>query len=130
MRESVWTDATRLESKSVKMIERTKDPLTKASRVDLVRKRNNGRQRQEEEQKVSKQEITAPERELDNLDNVLASRLGHGVVTEPAAVPLTRPPRAVGLIVLELARDENRDQDLLNRALDRDDRDQTEHRVG
>jgi hypothetical protein len=130
--ESAWKDEARLKGKrmSVKTIKRAqRAKLTKASCVDLVRKRNNGRQGQEEQQEVTEQEITAPEREFDNLDNILASRLGHGVVTETTSIPLTSPPCAVRLVMLELARDKDGDQDLLDRTLNGDDRDQTKDRM-
>ena len=45
------------------------------------------------------------------------------------AVPLTSPPRAVRLVVLELMREEYRDEELLNRALDGHDGDDTQNCV-
>ena len=92
--------------------------------------RHQHRRRKHEQQEVSNQEIARPKTELDHLDDVLARGLRERMRAEPAAVPFTGPPRAVGLVVLELARDKDGDQDLLDRTLNRDDRDQTENGVG
>ena len=84
---------------------------------------------EDEEEDVAHEEVRAPERQLDDLDDELARGLRHRVRAEAAAVPLARPPRAVRLVVLELAREEDGDEDLVDRALDEDDDDQTEDRV-
>lgn len=48
---------------------------------------------------------------------------------QTTSIPLASPPCPVCLVVLELARDEDGDQDLLNRTLDSDDGDQSENRM-
>ena len=84
---------------------------------------------QEEQENVTHEEVRAPERKLDDLHDELACRLRHRMRPETTAVPLARPPRAVRLVVLELAREEDRDEDLVDRALDEDDRDEAEDGV-
>ena len=73
---------------------------------------------------MAEQNIGAPQRQFDDLHNKLASRLRHRVRAEAAAVPLARPPCPVGLVVLELTRQEDRDEDLVDRARDEDDDDE------
>ena len=97
--------------------------------VHAIEIRHQHRRRQHEQQKVSNQEIARPKTELDHLDDVLASGLAERVRAEAAAVPFTGPPRAVGLVVLELAGEEDRDEDLVDRTLDEDDDDEAEHGV-
>ena len=81
----------------------------------------------DEEKDVTCEEVGAPQRQLDDLDDVLARRLRHCVVAQAAAVPLAGPPRAVRLVVLELTGQEDGDEDLVNSALDVDDGDETEN---
>ena len=83
----------------------------------------------DEEKDVTCEEVGAPQRQLDDLDDVFARRLRHGVVAQAAAVPLAGPPRAVRLVVLELAGQEDGDENLVHRALYVDDANQAEHRV-
>ena len=82
-----------------------------------------------EQQKVAEQNIGAPQRQFDDLHNKLASRLRHCMRAKSTAIPTTRPPRAVRLVMLEFTRQEHGDQELVNRTLDMNDRDETQHRV-
>ena len=75
---------------------------------------------------MANEEIRTPEGQLDDLDQKLTSGLRHGVIAQPTSVPLARPPRAVRFVVLELARQEDRDEDLVDGTLDEDDSDETE----
>ena len=75
------------------------------------------------------EEVSGPERQLDDLNDELASRLRYGIRAEATAVPLASPPCAVRLVMLEFARQEHGDQELVNRTLDMNDRDETQHRV-
>ena len=92
--------------------------------VDVGYKDGWGKQK---EQEVACEEIGTPERQLDDFDDELASRLRHGVVAESSSVPLSCPPCPVGLVVLELAGEEDRDEDLVYCPLDEDGTDKTEH---
>ena len=91
-------------------------------------RKDDGR-RKDKHQDVTHEEVGAPERQLDDLDHELARRLRHRVRAKTAAVPLAGPPRTVRLVVLELTRKEHRDEDLVDRALDENNRDETEHGV-
>ena len=53
---------------------------------------------------MSNEEVGAPERKFDDLDDVLSSGLGHDMRAKATAVPPTRPPSAIGLVMLELSR--------------------------
>jgi hypothetical protein len=44
------------------------------------------------------------------------------VGAETATIPFAGPPRPIGLIVLEFSRQQHRDHDFVNGALDSDDR--------
>ena len=79
---------------------------------------------------MADQEIRTPQRQLDNLDNELSCGLRHGMVSETSSVPLASPPRQVGLIVLELSREEDSDEDLVNGTLNVDDGDQPKNSMG
>ena len=80
-----------------------------------------------EQQKVAEQNIGAPQRQFDDLHNKLASRLRHCMRAKSTAIPTTRPPRAVRLLVLELTGEEYRDEDLLDRTLNGDNGNDAEH---
>ena len=97
--------------------------------MDAVDERYQRRDREEHQQEVAEQEVVRPERHLHNLDDEFASRLGHRRRAEAATVPLTGPPCAVRLVVLELTREEYRDEELLDRALDGHDGDDTQNCV-
>ena len=73
--------------------------------------------------------VCGEETHLDELDDELSSRLAHDSVAESSVVPHSRPPRSVRLVVLELSREERRDQELVQRTLDRDRSENTEDRV-
>ena len=102
---------------------------TQHRRVDAVNKRYQRRDNQKDEQEVTEQEIVRPQRHLHNLDDELASGLRHRRRAKTTAVPLTSPPCAVRLVVLELTREEYRDEELLDRALDGHDGDDTQNCV-
>ena len=131
-RGSVSMDAARLKNKQVSF--RLTQPiprgrLTEHHRVQTVDVGYEDGWREEEEEDVSDEEVRAPQRQLDDLHDELARRLRHRGRAQAAAVPLARPPRPVRLIVLELTREEDGDEDLVDRALYEDDRDETEHGV-
>ena len=85
------------------------------------------RRGEDEKKDMARQEVRAPQRQLDDLHNELTRGLRHGVRAEAAAVPLARPPRAVRLLVLELTGEEYRDEDLLDRTLNGDNGNDAEH---
>jgi len=64
--------------------------------------------------------VTEEERgtDLDELDDKLAGRLRDDVGAEAAVVPDTGPPGAVDFVVLELAREEEGDEEFVEEALD------------
>jgi hypothetical protein len=90
---------------------------------------NEGGDGEDEEEEVTGEEVGSEERELDNFADHLTTGLSPGGSAHAATVPLARPPSAVDLVVLVLARDEDRDENLEDRALDGDRRDNTEHGV-
>ena len=98
--------------------------------MDAVEPRDKQGNSQDDQQDVSQQEVRTPKRHLDDLDNKFASGLGNRGVSKTAAVPLTSPPSPVGFIMLELAGQKDRDKDLLDGPLDRDDGDDTEDGMG
>jgi hypothetical protein len=69
------------------------------------------------------------ETHLDRLDDKLASRLAEDVGTEAAVEPDTSPPGAVGLVVLELSRQEDGDENLEDGTLDSNDGNHAEDSV-
>ena len=85
--------------------------------------------RQDKQEEVADEEVGAPEGQLDDLHDEFARRLRHGMRAQATAVPLARPPCPIRLVVLELTREEHRDEDLVKRALDEDNRDETKHRM-
>jgi hypothetical protein len=86
---------------------------------------NENRRRKKEEEKMAGQEVGTPQRQLDNLDDEFSCRLRHCIVAKALAVPHTRPPRPVRFIVLKLSREEDGDEDFVNRPLDVDDANET-----
>ena len=56
--------------------------------------------------------------------------MGDSGVSKAPTVPLTSPPSSVGLVVLELPGQEDRDKDLLDGPLDCNDGDDTKDGVG
>ena len=103
--------------------------LTQHRRVQPVHERNEHRHGHHDEQKVREQEVGPPERHLHDLHHKRARGLRERGRAEAAAVPLARPPRAVCLLVLKLAREEHGDENLLDGTLDGDDGNDTEHSV-
>lgn len=94
--------------------------------MELVNERDERRWRQNDHEEMSEEEIGAPQRHFDNLDNVFTSGLRHGGVTKPTSIPLARPPSAIRLVMLELTGEEDGNQELLNGALDGDNGDDTQ----
>ena len=66
---------------------------------------------------MSEQDVRTPQQQLDNLDYKLASRLRDGVQAKTMTVPTTSPPNTVSFIMLEFARYEDRDEDLVDGTL-------------
>ena len=97
--------------------------------MQLVNEGNECRRRQYDEQDMAHEEVGTPKGHLHDLDDELTRRLRESGASEATPVPLARPPRTVSLVVLVLTREEHRDEDLVQRALDEDDRDETEHGV-
>ena len=62
---------------------------------------------QQEEEDMTRKEVQAPELELNDLHDELARGLRHHVHAKTVAVPLAHSPRAVSLVVLELAGEED-----------------------
>lgn len=85
--------------------------------------------RQKEKKEVTREEVRAPERQLDDLDDELPCWLRHRVRAKTATVPLARPPCTVGLIVLKLTRQEDSDENLVDGALDVDNGNETQNGV-
>ena len=63
---------------------------------------------------------------LDDLDQELSSGLAESVTSKTAAVPAASPPSAVRLVVLDITRQEDRDDDLVDGALDGNNGDETQ----
>ena len=98
--------------------------------MQFVNERNENGDRQDHQEDVTKQEIRAPQRHLDDFHDKLTSRLGHGRVTKATAVPFTRPPCTVCFVVLEFTRKEDCNKDLLDSALNGNDSDDAKHCMG
>ena len=97
--------------------------------MHAIKIRHQHRRHEREQQKVSNQEIARLKTELDHLDDVLARGLAERMRAEAAAVPFTGPPRAVGLVMLELAREDEGDDEFVDCALDGDDGEETDDDV-
>ena len=104
-----------------------KRSLTKEHGMETIKVGNGNERRQHEQEHMSKEKIRTPERQLDDLDDKLSSRLRHDMRTQPAPVPSSGPPRTIRFIVFELSGKEHRDQNLVNGALDGDYADKTEN---
>ena len=89
--------------------------------MELVNERDERWWRHNNHENMSKEEVGAPQRHLDNLDNVFTSRLRHGGVTKSTSVPLARPPSAIRLVVFELTGEEDGNQELLYGTLNGND---------
>jgi hypothetical protein len=94
---------------------------------------------------VASEEIGRVETHFDSLDDELSSGLRQGMRTKTSVEPHTldvsyvcepqkqkaySPPSSIGLVVLELSREEDSNQDLEDTSLDSDDCDDTEDSVG
>jgi len=77
------------------------EQLTQDGCVETVKVRNQNRRGQHEQEQVAKDEIRAPQRQFDDLDQKFSRRLRHEVCTQPSAIPPTSPPCAVCLVVFE-----------------------------
>ena len=97
--------------------------------MQTINVRDEDRRGQEEEEDVAHEEVRAPQRQFNDLHDELTRGLGHGMRAEAAAVPLARPPRAVRLVMLEFTRQEHGNQELVNRTLDMNDRNETQNRM-
>lgn len=78
---------------------------------------------------MAQDHVTSPQLHLNNLDQILSSRLRHGIGAKSATTPLARPPGLIRLVVLELSGEADGDEELLDQPLDRDDGNQTNHCV-
>jgi hypothetical protein len=97
--------------------------------MDAVHVGHKDRDGKHEEKEVTNDKVRTPKGQLNDLDDELAGRLGKSVVAETATIPATGPPRAIGLVVLEFTREEDRDKNLVDRTLDGDHRDESKDGV-
>jgi hypothetical protein len=97
--------------------------------VDSVKVGDEKGHGEDEEKDVAGDKVGGEETHLDELDDELSGRLAHDPAAESSVVPHSRPPRSVRLVVLELSREERRDQQLVQCTLDRDRREHSEDRV-
>jgi len=100
--------------------------LTENGGVESIEVGNQDRRGEHEQQEMPEEQITTPQRELDNLDHELSRGLRHDVRAQPTSVPSSSPPCLVGLVVLELARQEHSNEDLVDGPLDGDDGDEAQ----
>lgn len=98
--------------------------------MESVNERDEDGWRQDDQQYMTKQEVGTPEGHLDDLDEIFTGWLREGRRTKLATVPNTGPPCDVGLVRLELARQEHGDENLLNRPLYRDDTNDSKDGMG
>ena len=77
------------------------DQLTQDGCVEAVKVRDQNRRGQHEQEQMAEDKIRAPQRQFDDLDQKFSRRLRHDVCTQPPAIPPTRPPGAVCLVVFE-----------------------------
>jgi hypothetical protein len=96
-------------------------------RVEPVEEGDEHREGEEKEEQVAGDEVRGVQAHLDRLDNEFTSGLAERVRAEATVEPDTSPPGAVGLVVLELARQEDGDEDLEDAALHGDNGDDAEH---
>ena len=81
------------------------------------------------QENMSKQKIRRPERHFHDFHNELAGRLRHCRGAKATPIPFTSPPCPIGLVVLELAGQENSYENFLNGPLDGNDRNDTQYCV-
>lgn len=76
---------------------------------------------------MSEQQIRAPERQFNDLDNEFAGGLGHDMRSKAAAIPTPSPPCSICFIVLKLSREENGNKYFVDGPLDVNQTNQPEH---
>jgi len=104
--------------------------LTQHRRMQRIHKRNQHRHRQNNQQNMCQQEVRRPKRHLHSLHYKLSRRLRHRRGSQPTSVPFTSPPGTVRFVMFEFTSEEDGDDGFLNGPLDRNDRDDTQNRVG
>lgn len=107
-----WNQARNDENKEQKMLERGTSAQGQAQRFQATHRC---------------EEICCEQTALDNLADKLARRLRPCSASETSVPPPTGPPRAIAFVVLKLAREEHRDEDLEYRTLDRDRGNHSQH---
>ncbi len=81
------------------------------------------------QENMAKQKIRGPQRHFHDFHNELPSWLRHCRGAKATPIPFTSPPCPIGLVVLELAGQEDSYEDFLNGPLDGNDRNDTQHCV-
>ena len=92
--------------------------------MELVDKWDDQYGQHEEQDPVAEDEVAGEHSQFDNLAQELAARLRQRMPAH--VVPFARPPRDVGRVRLELARQRQRHDELDDEALDGDDGDHAE----
>lgn len=103
--------------------------LTEQDRVKPVKEGDEERHREDDEEDVADDEVGREQAHLDELDDELSGGLREDVAAESAVVPHSGPPGPVDLVVLELSREEEGDEELVKEALDEARCDDTEDGV-
>lgn len=80
--------------------------------------------REGEKEDVTQEEVSAPQTEFNNLDDELTNRACDVAV---GSEPVAAPPNAVSLVALRLTSEKRGDDDLVECALNEDDRYDTKH---
>jgi len=80
--------------------------------MQSINVRNQHDRGHDKQQEVSKQEVSTPHGQLDNLDNEFTHRLRPSARAQVPAVPLASPPCSVSFIVFEFSRQSNSDEEL------------------
>lgn len=128
----------RVEPVNVRDQHRHREALREISVRSVTTREETDHEQQRDGDKVGREQV-----HLDDLDHELAQRLAHWTrsatstpsaertcaAAETASVPPSGPPGAVRLVVTELAREEDGDDDLEQRALDEEHRDGPHDRV-
>ena len=83
-----------------------------------------------EKKEVAKKEITAPERQFNNLHDEFSRGLRHHMGAQTATIPTTGPPSHVALVMLEFSRKEDRDENLVDGPLNGNHSDKSENCMG
>jgi hypothetical protein len=95
--------------------------------MEAIKVGNQNRRSENEQHHMSKYKIRAPQGQFDNFDDELSRGLRHHMRAQAAVSPSTCPPCSVGFIMLEFTGKEDRNQDLVNSPLDRDDGNKTKN---